>query len=131
MFPPAVKFRLLKALNYLINSFSSDIAIIDYRVRGFTRDINGKKLYIDHKINSIQNYIRPDTRELYQMIDVNVYQEKYLPYENDSKKNLIWITIYLEPLKRIATWGKEENQATAKKRNVRNLLPGVIFPKVK
>ncbi len=65
----------LKALNYLINSFSSDIAIIDYRVRGFTRDINGKKLYIDHKINSIQNYIHPDTRELYQMLDVNVYQE--------------------------------------------------------
>ncbi|MBP2626535.1 MAG: S-adenosylmethionine decarboxylase proenzyme [Firmicutes bacterium] len=65
----------LKALNYLINSFSSDIAIIDYRVRGFTRDITGKKLYIDHKINSIQNYIHPDTRELYQMIDVNVYQE--------------------------------------------------------
>lgn len=44
-------------------------------MRGFTRDINGKKLYIDHKINSIQNYIHPDTRELYQMIDVNVYQE--------------------------------------------------------
>jgi len=65
----------LKALNYLINSLSSDIAIIDYRVRGFTRDMSGKKLYIDHKINSIQNYIRPDTRELYQMIDVNVYQE--------------------------------------------------------
>ena len=65
----------LKALNYLINSFSSDIAIIDYRVRGFTRDINGKKLYIDHKINSIQKYIHPDTRELYQMLDVNVYQE--------------------------------------------------------
>jgi S-adenosylmethionine decarboxylase len=65
----------LKALNYLINSFSSDIAIIDYRVRGFTRDVNGKKFFIDHKINSIQNYIRPDTRELYQMLDVNVYQE--------------------------------------------------------
>lgn len=65
----------LKALNYLINSFSSDIAIVDYRVRGFTRDINGKKFYIDHKINSIQNYIAKDTRELYQMIDVNVYQE--------------------------------------------------------
>jgi len=65
----------LKALNYLINSFSSDIAIIDYRVRGFTRDINGKKFFIDHKINSIQNYIDRDTRNLYQMIDVNVYQE--------------------------------------------------------
>ncbi len=65
----------LKALNYLINSFSSDIVNIDYRVRGFTRDVNGKKFYIDHKINSIQNYIAKETRELYQMIDVNVYQE--------------------------------------------------------
>lgn len=65
----------LKALNYLIQSFSSDIAIIDYRVRGFTRDIQGKKHFIDHKINSIQNYITKETRDLYQMIDVNVYQE--------------------------------------------------------
>jgi S-adenosylmethionine decarboxylase len=65
----------LKALNYLINSFCSDIVIIDYRVRGFTRDVKGKKIFIDHKINSIQNYIATDTRNSYQMIDVNVYQE--------------------------------------------------------
>lgn len=66
----------LKALNYLITSFSSDIVTVDYRVRGFTRDINGRKIFIDHKINSIQNYINHKTRDLYQMIDVNVYQEK-------------------------------------------------------
>lgn len=66
----------LKALNYLITSFEPDIAIIDYRVRGFTRDMNGKKYFIDHKINSIQNYMSSKTREMYQMIDVNVYQEK-------------------------------------------------------
>jgi S-adenosylmethionine decarboxylase len=65
----------LTALNYLINSFSSDMVVIDYRVRGFTRDINGKKLFIDHKINSIQNYISRETRDLYQMVDVNVYQD--------------------------------------------------------
>ncbi len=65
----------LKALNYLIHCFDSDIVIMDYRVRGFTRDIGGRKHYIDHKINSIQNYIDKDTRNLYQMIDVNVYQE--------------------------------------------------------
>ena len=47
----------LKALNYLIHSFESDIVIMDYRVRGFTRDIRGKKHYIDHSINSIQNYL--------------------------------------------------------------------------
>jgi S-adenosylmethionine decarboxylase len=65
----------LKALNYLIHSFDSDVVIMDYRVRGFTRDINGKKHYIDHKIDSIQNFVARDTKDRYQMIDVNVYQE--------------------------------------------------------
>jgi len=65
----------LKALNYLIQCFDSEIVILDYRVRGFTRDIKGKKIYIDHKINSIQNFIDKDFTDLYQMIDVNVYQE--------------------------------------------------------
>lgn len=65
----------LKALNFLITSFEPDIAMIDYRVRGFTRDVNGKKYFIDHKINSIQGFIPEDTKTKYQMIDVNVYQE--------------------------------------------------------
>ncbi len=65
----------LKALNYLIHSFDADIMTIDYRVRGFTRDVTGKKFFIDHKINSIQNYMGGDFKDRYQMIDVNVYQE--------------------------------------------------------
>ena len=65
----------LKALNYLIHSFDSDIVTVDYRVRGFTRDVRGKKHFIDHKINSIQNYLSRDTRGRYEMLDVNVYQE--------------------------------------------------------
>ncbi len=65
----------LKALNYLIHSLESDIVTMDYRVRGFTRDVGGRKHFIDHRINSIQNYLSPDTKERYQMIDVNVYQE--------------------------------------------------------
>ena len=65
----------LKALNYLIHSFDSDIVTLDYRVRGFTRDINGEKHYIDHKINSIQNFLTEETSDNYQMVDVNVYQE--------------------------------------------------------
>jgi len=65
----------LKALNYLINSFDTDIMTMDYRVRGFTRDVTGHKLFIDHKISSIQNYIPDDIKSQYDMIDVNVYQE--------------------------------------------------------
>ena len=65
----------LKALNYLIENFESDIVVMDYRVRGFTRDVKGKKHYIDHKINSIQEYLTKPTRQKYEMVDVNVYQE--------------------------------------------------------
>ena len=65
----------LKALNYLIHSFESDIVIMDYRVRGFTRDVKGKKFFIDHRINSIQDFISKDTKDRCQLIDVNVYQE--------------------------------------------------------
>ncbi len=65
----------LKALNYLIHCFDSDIVTIDYRVRGFTRDVNGRKHYIDHEINSIQNYLSEDTNNANHILDVNVYQE--------------------------------------------------------
>jgi S-adenosylmethionine decarboxylase len=65
----------LKALNYLIHALESDIVIMDYRVRGFTRDVNGRKHFIDHNISSIQNYLSRDTKNRYQMIDVNLYQE--------------------------------------------------------
>lgn len=64
----------LKALNYLIGSFDSDIITIDYRVRGFTRDVDGEKHFIDHKINSVQNYISEDTINRYNFIDMNIYQ---------------------------------------------------------
>lgn len=65
----------LKALNYLIQSFDSDIINLDYRVRGFTRDLNGDKLFIDHQITSIQDYISSDILQGYSAVDINVYQE--------------------------------------------------------
>ena len=68
------KITPLKCLDYLIGSFDSDIITIDYRVRGFTRDEKGKKLFIDHDITSIQDYISKSTLERYDAIDVNVYQ---------------------------------------------------------
>lgn len=64
----------LNALDYLISSFDSDIITIDYRVRGFTRDVNGTKYYIDHPITSIQDFIDDKTLRRYDAIDVNVYQ---------------------------------------------------------
>jgi hypothetical protein len=37
---------------------------MDYRVRGFTRDVKGKKHYIDHKINSIQDFLAKNIRRV-------------------------------------------------------------------
>jgi len=76
----------LKALNYLIYSFDTDIMIMDYRVRGFTRDINGHKLFIDHNIDSIQNYIPEEVKALFDMIDVNIYQENIFHTKCKLKK---------------------------------------------
>ncbi len=63
----------LSTLDYLIGSFDSDIITMDYRVRGFTRDVNGKKLFLDHKVRSIQDYISPETLARYDAVDMNVY----------------------------------------------------------
>jgi S-adenosylmethionine decarboxylase len=64
----------LSTLDFLIGSFDSDIITMDYRVRGFTRDVSGKKLFIDHEITSIQDYIDDSVLERYDAIDINVYQ---------------------------------------------------------
>ncbi|MFA7672529.1 MAG: adenosylmethionine decarboxylase [Clostridia bacterium] len=64
----------LSTLDFLIGNFDSDIITMDYRVRGFTRDMAGKKLFIDHPITSIQDYIDEKTLLRYDAVDVNVYQ---------------------------------------------------------
>lgn len=68
------KISPLNALDYLIGSFDSDIITIDYRVRGFTREEDGKKIFIDHNITSIQDYITKKTLEGYDICDINIYQ---------------------------------------------------------
>ena len=48
---------------------------MDYRVRGFTRDTNGHKLFIDHEIHSIQDFIDARTSARYERRDVNMQRE--------------------------------------------------------
>jgi S-adenosylmethionine decarboxylase len=119
----------LKALNYLIHSFDSDIITIDYRVRGFTRDIEGKKFFIDHKINSIQNYITGETKDLYHMLDVNVYQEnifhtKMLLKEFDLDNYLFGIT------KKDLQVGEKKKIKQKLKKEMAEIYNGRNIPKV-
>jgi len=59
----------------MIDSFDSDIVLMDYRVRGFTRDVKGRKVYIDHDITSIQDYISDDILDKYTAYDINIVSE--------------------------------------------------------
>lgn len=65
----------LRALDFLIDSFDSDIVLMDYRVRGFTRDVNGRKVYIDHDITSIQDYISDEILDKYTSYDINIVSD--------------------------------------------------------
>lgn len=98
----------LSTLDFLLGSFDSDIITLDYRVRGFTRDLNGRKLFTDHKITSIQDYIAPKTLEAYDAIDVNIYQSnlyhtKMLIKEVDLQNYLFNSDVYeLAPRTRLS-----------------------------
>ena len=97
----------LSTLDYLIGSFDSDIITMDYRVRGFTRSVNGEKLFMDHKVTSIQDYIDSRTLERYDAVDINVYEAnifhtKMMVKEIDLQNYLFNTDIYeLPPKKRL------------------------------
>jgi S-adenosylmethionine decarboxylase len=65
----------LNALDFLINSFDSDIVLMDYKVRGFTRDVHGRKVYMDHDITSIQDYISDEILDIYTAYDINIVSD--------------------------------------------------------
>lgn len=119
----------LKALNYLIQSFDSDIITIDYRVRGFTRDIHGRKHFIDHKINSIQNFIAKETIERYNLIDMNIYQ----PYIFHTKMRIsdLVLSNYLFEIKEEDLSPKEKKEIIKKlDKEISEIFYGINLPKV-
>lgn len=76
----------LSALNYLIESFESDVITINYNVRGFTRDSHGVKLFIDHDISSVQEYISEDVLGLYTVYDINIISDNIFHTKMRSKR---------------------------------------------
>lgn len=76
----------LKALNFMLSAIESDVVVIDYLVRGFTRDEQGKRIYLDHHISSIRDYIDAETLKDYRCCDqqinnANIWQTKMLRTE--------------------------------------------------
>ena len=81
----------LRALNYMFESFVNDVVIIDYVVRGFTRDTEGNRVFMDHTVRSIQDYIEPEVLADYECEDLalpsqNIWQTKLLRTKLDPKE---------------------------------------------
>ena len=73
----------LRALNYMFDAFDSDVIFIDYVVRGYTRDSRGRRVYMDHDLTSIQDFIDKKILDDYYCVDLalqsdNIWQTKML-----------------------------------------------------
>lgn len=83
----------LSALHFLIESLESDVVLIDYKVRGFTRDNHGAKLFIDHDIASIQDFIAADVLDEYSSYDVNIVSDNN--FHTKMKRKTLRLKDYL------------------------------------
>ena len=109
----------LSTLDYLIGSFDSDIITMDYRVRGFTRDLDGKKLFLDHDVVSIQHYIDPEILRRYDAVDINVYEAnlfhtKMMVKDIDLQNYLFNTDVYERRVKVLWAVFFQENQGLTK-----------------
>ncbi len=77
----------LKVLNYLLEEFDADVIDIDYRVRGMTRDLQGRKKFKDQMINNVSDHISAELKTEYQYQDCNLLQNN-LFHSKLSRKNV-------------------------------------------
>lgn len=85
----------LRAINYLFEAFECDVVYVDYVVRGYARLENGNKIYNDHQFNSIQDFIKPEIKDTFNLIsDINmpqnnIWQSKFLVKEMKPENYLL------------------------------------------
>ncbi len=85
----------LNAINYLFEAFECDVVYVDYVVRGYARLENGKKIYNDHRFNSIQDFIKSEIKSDFTFVaDINmpqnnIWQSKFLVQEKGPENYLL------------------------------------------
>jgi S-adenosylmethionine decarboxylase len=65
----------LKVLNQVINAFDADVIDIDYRIRGMTRDKQGKKLFNIDKLTNISDFLSNEVTQNYHVQQSNFSQQ--------------------------------------------------------
>lgn len=79
----------LYALDFMFKAFETDVVCVDYVVRGFARNKNNEKIFMDHEMSSITKYVSPLILRDYDTIDLNspehhTYQTMFCRRELDE-----------------------------------------------
>ncbi len=79
----------LYALDFMFKAFESDVVCVDYVVRGFARNIKNEKIYSDHQLNSVTEFVSPLILKQYETFDKNyiehnTYQTTFCRKELDE-----------------------------------------------
>ncbi|APJ04097.1 S-adenosylmethionine decarboxylase [Silvanigrella aquatica] len=61
----------LYALDFMFKAFETDVVCVDYVVRGFARNKRNEKIFMDHEMNSITQYVSPLILRDYDTNDIN------------------------------------------------------------
>lgn len=85
----------LRALNYMFESFENDVVIIDYVVRGFTRDTDGNRIYMDHSLHSIQEFVKPEILAAYECEDLALPNQNI--WKTKMRRSVLDPTQYFAP----------------------------------
>lgn len=59
----------LRSLNEIFHFFDTDVVVIDYLVRGYTRAEDGSHVFMDHELNSIAHFIEPEVLEQFERVE--------------------------------------------------------------
>lgn len=59
----------LRSLNFILDYLGPAAALIDYSVRGFTRDSRGAVLFQDHPLERLQDSLDPQWGEVFEVFD--------------------------------------------------------------
>jgi S-adenosylmethionine decarboxylase len=102
----------LYALDFMFESFESDYVHIDYAVRGFTRDTSGKKIFIDHEIESIVDFISPQIRDQFECVDSN--NSASLSFQSKLRRKDLNTSSYFKSPQNVAAATKEAKMALIK-----------------
>jgi S-adenosylmethionine decarboxylase len=58
----------LRSLNFILDSLGPTAAVIDYAVRGFTRDVSGAVLFEDHPLTQLEEVLDPHWHRHFEVV---------------------------------------------------------------